>query len=158
MLQLSERLLRQAVNCIAIRNGSVTSLWIPFQKSILVPSKPVKNTICRAAFLGNDLALTCALCLMQQHVAGLFVPGVPDASGTSASAHSAQARPSRQSAAATAPRTTTSANSAPRPACRRGGLTWSSTAAAMKVGNGLRDCVIMLNQLAVEKGLIIFVK
>lgn len=88
---------------------------------------------------------------MQKRVAALFVPGVPDASGTSASAHSAQARPSRQSAAATAPLTTMSANSARRPACRRGGLTWSSTAAATKVGNGLGDCVIMLNQLATER-------
>lgn len=88
---------------------------------------------------------------MQKRVAALFVPGVPDASGTSASVHSAQARPSRQSAAATAPLTTMSANSARRPACRRGGLTWSSTAAATKVGNGLGDCVIMLNQLATER-------
>lgn len=88
---------------------------------------------------------------MQKRVAALFVPGVPDASGTNASAHSAQARPSQQSAAATAPLTTMSANSARRPVCRRGGLMWSSTAAAMKVGNGLGDCVIMLNQLPPER-------
>lgn len=88
---------------------------------------------------------------MQKRVAALFVPGVPDASGTNARARSAQARPSRQSAAATEPLTTTSANSANHPACRRGGLMWSSMAAAMKVGNGLRDCVIMLNQLASER-------
>lgn len=145
-----ERLLQQGVDCIAIRKGSVTSLWIPFQKSISWRVGLSKQPLCIAAFPGNDLALTCALCLTQKRAAALFVPGVPDASGTSASAHSAQARPSQRSAAATAPLTTTSANCARRPACRRGGLTWSSTAAAMKVGNGPGDCVITLNQLATE--------
>lgn len=93
----------------------------------------------------------CALRSTQKHAAALFVPGELDASGISASARSAQARASRQCAAATAPPTTTSANSACRPARRRGESTWSSTAAVMKVGNGLGGCVIMLNQLAIER-------
>lgn len=129
-----DHLLWKGVDCIANRKGSVASLWIPFQKSILLASQPVNAALCRAAFAGNGLTLTCTLCLMQKRVAALFVPGGPDASGTSASAHSAQARPSRRSAAATASLTTTSASSVRRPVCRRGGSTWSSTAAAMKVG------------------------
>lgn len=109
----------------------------------LLASKPVKTTL--------GVALTCALCVLQKRVVALFAPGVPGVWGTSASAYSAQARPSRQSAAATAPPTTTAANSAPPPACRRGGLMWSSTAAATKVGNWLADCAITLNQLATER-------
>lgn len=127
----------------------MTSLWIPFQKCVLVLSK---QRLVELLF-SEMTSLLPALCAqIQKRAAALSVPGVPDALGTSASAHSARARPSHWSAAATEPPTTTSASSAHRPVCRRGGLTWSSTAAAMKVGNELGDGVIMLNQLAAEEG------
>lgn len=90
------------------------------------------------------LTSASAVCVIQKHVAALFVPGVPGVSRISASARSAQVRPSRRSVEATALPTTTSVNSACPPACRRGELMWRSPAAVMKVGNGLRNGVIML--------------
>lgn len=138
--------------CIVISKGSLTSLLIPFQKSILwwvnLPKTAfsVSQEMTFRAFTSR-----CAFCSTQKHVAALFVPGEPDASGISASALSAPVKPSQRCAAATALPTTTSASSAWRPACRRGELTWSSTAAVMKVRNRLGDCVIMLNQLATER-------
>lgn len=126
----------------------MTSLWVPFQKSVLVLSQrpPVE-----LVFWEITLLLPALYAQMQKRVATLSVPGVPNAFKTSASAHSARVRPSHRSAAATAPPTTTSASSSCRPVCRREGLTWSSTAAATKVGNGLGHVVIMLNQLAAKK-------
>lgn len=84
------------------------------------------------------------LCVIQKHAAALFVPGVPGVSRISASARSVQARPSPPCVEATAPPTTMSVNSACPPACRRGELMWRSSAAVMKVGNGLWNGVIML--------------
>lgn len=154
VLQSWKFLLQQGVNCIAIRKGLLTLPLIPFQKCVSWRVNLPKHPPSIAAFFRKwpfqALTCCCALCLMQKHVAALFVPGVPDVSGTSASAHSAQERPSQSSAAATVPPTTASATSAGRPACRRGESTWSSMAAAMKVGNGPGDCVIMFNQLATE--------
>lgn len=82
------------------------------------------------------------MCVLQKHVAVLFVPGALGVSGISVSAHSVQARPSRQCVALTASPTTTSANSACRPACIRRELTWRRPAAVMKVRNGVWDAVI----------------
>lgn len=84
------------------------------------------------------------LCVIQKHVAALFVPGAPVVSRISVSARSVAARRSPPCVEVMAPPITTSVSSACPPACRRGGSTWWSPVAATKVGNGLWNGVIML--------------
>lgn len=91
-------------------------------------------------------ALTCssAVSVMQKHVATQFVPGAPSVSRISVSARTAKTRPTPPYVAATAKPTTTSVNCAGPPARCRGESMWRSTAAVMKVGNGLWNAAIML--------------
>lgn len=106
----------------------------------LNPLKQLHEYIC--SFTSCDLTAASSVCVLQKHVAVLFVPGALGVSGISVSAHSVQARPSRQCVALTASPTTTSANSACRPACIRRELTWRRPAAVMKVRKGVWDAVI----------------
>lgn len=114
---------------------------------MLVGMKSIKTTLWMFPFPAlthHALTSPTAVCIIQKHAAALFVPGVPGVSRISVSAYSARARPSPRCAEAMAPPTTTNVNSAWPPACRRRKLMWQSTAAVMKVGNGLWNGVIML--------------